>query len=213
MTSTSARWTTRIPGSDVTPAETERVLQDRLTALMDEGWDLWTRFDAEVRQKGWHSFVAADYERVRDALLALRAPGLRFLELGSATGVISIMADLLGYDAQGIEIDDSLVKTARALAARYESGARFVTGSFLPTGFRFAGSDGDGRLGTIGESASAYPALGRLLEDYDVVFAYPWPGEEPMIHALMRAYGRAGARLILHRSEGVEIHVNGRATS
>lgn len=191
-------------------------LQARLTTLMDEGWELWVRFDAEVRQKVWHSFVAADYERVRDALLSLRGQGLRFLELGSATGVIAIMADLLGYDAQGIELDDSLVKASRELAARYDSKARFVAGSFLPTGFRFTpanGQAGDGRLGTIGDAPSAYPALGRLLEDYDVVFAYPWPGEEPMIHALMRAYGRPGARLILHRSEGVEIHVNGRAES
>src|SRR5688572_18283201 len=115
----------------------DQQLHARLTTLMDEGWDLWVRFDAEVRQKVWHSFVAADYERVRDALLALRAPGLRFLELGSATGVIAIMADLLGYDAQGIELDDSLVTASRELAARYDSKARFVAGSFLPTGFRF----------------------------------------------------------------------------
>lgn len=203
-------------GSSADDARLDQHLHARLTALMDEGWDLWTRFDAEVRRKVWHSFVAADYERVRGALLSLRAPELTFLELGSATGVIAIMADLLGYDAQGIELDESLVKASRELAARYDSKARFAHGSFLPTGFRFSPEDGqagDGRLGTIGDAPSAYPALGRLLEDYDVVFAYPWPGEEPMIHALMHGYGRPGARLILHRSEGVEIHVNGRAGS
>ncbi|MDP9348996.1 MAG: hypothetical protein M3P24_07635, partial [Gemmatimonadota bacterium] len=86
-------------------AELDAALRARLDALLEEGWELWDRFDSEVRRRSWHPFVAADYERVLQALLPLRAPGLRFLEWGSATGVITIMADLLGFDAYGIELD------------------------------------------------------------------------------------------------------------
>src|SRR6185437_15157250 len=98
-------------------------LRARLTALFDDGWALWDRFDVEVRREHWHPFVPADYALVLDALLPLRSADIRFLEWGSATGVVSIMADLLGFDATGIEIDAQLVTTSRELATRYESAA------------------------------------------------------------------------------------------
>src|SRR5690606_25573777 len=84
-------------------------LQARLDALLAEGWEIWDRFDREVRDLAWHPFVAADYERVLATLITLRAPGKRFLEWGSATGVITIMADMLGFEACGIELDAGLV--------------------------------------------------------------------------------------------------------
>lgn len=186
-------------------------LRARLDALIEEGWELWDRFDSEVRSRSFHPFVAADYERVRDALLPLRAPGLRFLEWGSATGVVTIMADLLGFEAYGIELDPGLVEVARGLAGRHRSGARFVAGSFLPAGYRWSPRGGDGRLGTIGDGTSAYPALGHPLEDFDVVYAYPWSGEEPMMHDLMRRYGGRDALLVLHGgSEGVQVYPHAR---
>ena len=83
-------------------------LEERLAELREAGWELFDKFDHEVRDRRWHPFVAANYESVLEALIAQRAPGLTFLEWGSATGVITIMADLLGYEAYGIELDASL---------------------------------------------------------------------------------------------------------
>lgn len=189
----------------------DAALRARLAMLSDEGWEIWNRFDTEVRQHSWHPFVAADYERVLTALLALRRPGTRFLEWGSATGVITIMADLLGFEAYGIELDPDLVAIARDLAERWDSGAQFAAGSFLPAGYRWKPRNGDDRIGTIGEGASGYVELGRPLEDFDVVYAYPWNGEEPMMHDLMRCYGGSGARLLLHGgTEGVRVFRDGR---
>jgi hypothetical protein len=186
-------------------------LAARLREVTEAGWELWERFDVEVRSRRWHPFVAADYERVLDALVALRRPGMRFLEWGSATGVITIMADLLGYEAYGIELDPRLVETARALAERFGSGARFAAGSFLPSGYRYRPRDGDGRIGTIGQGESAYPALGHPLDDFDLVYGYPWDGEEPLMLDLMRAYGGRGARLLVHGgNEGVRVYRDGR---
>jgi hypothetical protein len=182
-------------------------LRARLDALVAEGWDIFERFDNEVRQKKWHPFVAADYDRVLEALLPLRAPGLRFLEWGSATGVITIMADLLGFEAYGIELDPALVGVARDLAQRHGSSAKFVAGSFLPTGYHWRSPSGDERIGTIGYGESAYPRMGHPLEDFDVVYAYPWTGEEPMMRDLMRSYGSRDARLLIHGGEsGVQVH-------
>ena len=186
-------------------------LRGRLDSLCEEGREMWDRFDNEVRSKDFHPFVAADYDRVLEALLALRAPGLRFLEWGSATGVITIMADLLGFEAYGIELDPELVEVARGLAARFDSGARFVAGSFIPAGYRYRPTGGDGRLGTIGDGSSAYPELKHPLEDFDLVYAFPWHGEEPMMVDLMRAYGGRGARLLLHGvADGVQVYRDGK---
>lgn len=187
--------------------ELDAALRARLDALMDEGWEIWDRFDREVRRRNWHPFVAADYAKVLEALLSVRAPGRRFLEWGSATGVVTIMADLLGFEAYGIELDRELVGIARGLAERHGSRARFAVGSFLPAGYRWRPSTGDGRLGTIGDGASAYPELGHPLDEFDVVYAYPWGGEEPMMHDLMRCYGGRDARLLLHGNDDVQVYL------
>jgi hypothetical protein len=202
------------PGFVLPELADEPALAARMEALLAEGWDIWEHFDHEVRTEHWHPFVAADYERVLRSLLPLRGPGQRFLEWGSATGVITIMADLLGFEAYGIELDPSLVRTARDLAHRHGSRATFAAGSFLPAGYEWRSADGDGRRGTIGEGPSAYPDLGHPLEDFDLVYGYPWSGEEPMMQDLMRRYGRGGARLLLHGgSEGVRIQTIGRHRS
>jgi hypothetical protein len=179
---------------------------EKIRALIDEGWEIWARFDDAVRREKWHPFVAADYDRVLEALLPLRQPGRRFLEWGSATGVVTIIADLLGFESYGIELDSWLVGIARELAIKYGSNAQFAEGSFLPTGYEWHPRNGDGRLGTIGEGASGYPQLGHPLEDFDVVYAYPWGGEEPMMLDLFKQYGRRGARLLLHGDRDVRVY-------
>lgn len=191
--------------------EVDATLRARLAALADEGQEIFHRFDIEVRQDSWHPFVAADYERVLQTLVALRAPGLRFLEWGSATGVITIMADLLGYDAYGIELDGGLVRTARELARKFGSGARFAEGSFIPAGYRWKPRDGDGRLATIGDGSSGYLELRRPLDDFDIVYAFPWNGEEPMMQDLMRTYGGRDALLLLNSATtGVRMYRQGK---
>lgn len=188
----------------------DAALRERLDSLYDEGRAIFERFDREVRQKNWHPFIPADYETILKALLPLRAPGLKFLEWGSATGVITITADLLGFEACGIEIDAELVDTARDLARRFDSQARFAAGSFLPAGYQWQAEDGDRRLGTLGEGRSGYLELGRPLEDFDLVYGYPWGGEEAVMHDVMRAYGGRDARLLLHGKHGVQVYQHGR---
>jgi hypothetical protein len=180
----------------------DRALRVRLDALRTEGWAIWDRFTAEVSDHRFHPFVAADYEVVGQALLPWRGPGLRFLEWGSATGVITVMADLLGFEAYGIELDPSLVATARDLARKFDSGARFAAASFLPAGYRWQPKDGDGRTGTLGTGLSGYLELGHSLDEFDLVFGYPWDGEEAVMLDVMKTYGRPDALLLLHSANG-----------
>lgn len=168
------------------------------------------RFEEEVRSQQWHPFKPANYRVVLEALVAYRGSQLRFLEWGSATGVITIMADLLGYEAYGIELDADLVDVSRQLAERNESRARFAAGSFLPTAYRYEPESGDGRLGTIGEGTSGYDELGHQLQDFDVVFGFPWDGEVDMMLHLMNAHGSADARLLVNMTNsGVHEYIGG----
>lgn len=200
----------RSPSASLGELELDAVVGARLDSLLEEGLAIWNRFESEVRRFRFHPFVASDYERVLQALLELRVPGMRFLEWGSATGVITIMADLLGFEAYGIELDRELVETARGLAERSGSDARFAAGSFLPDDYEWKPDTGDGRLGTIGRGASGYPELGRGLEDFDLVFAFPWNGEIPIMRDLMKRRGRRGATLLLyHSTEGVQVYRSG----
>lgn len=187
------------------------VLEGRLETLREEGWALSDRFGRDRTEAGFHPFVPAEYGPVQEMLVRLRAPGLRFLEWGSAMGVITVMADLLGFTACGIELDDALVTIARDTAARHDSGATFVTGSFLPEGYRWRPRGGDGRTGTIGRGPSGYLQLGHPLDDFDLVFAFPWGGEEAMMLDVMKCHGRGDAILLLNTvNDGIMAYEGGR---
>ena len=172
-------------------------LRARLDALYEDGWDHFQKFDVEVRASSFHPFVPADYNEVEKLIAPLAREGLRFLEWGSGSGVITIMADLLGFDAWGIELDARLVDVARDLARKHGSHAQFVAASFLPAGYRYVDPDGGNRTGTLGEGPSGYIEMGRALDDFDVVFGYPWHGEEPVMRDVFRKYGSPDANLII----------------
>jgi len=190
-------------------------VRDLVAKLCVEGTALAERFDAEVRRDAFHPFLPADYRKVLRSLEGLQPRGRRFLEAGSAIGIIAILADLLGYESYGIELDESLVETARVLASRYGSRAVFAAGSFLPAGYEWVSDAGDARMGTIGVGTPAFAELGLELADFDIVCAFPWPGEEALFHDLMARHGAPGARLLLPRGPGRDIAVyrNGRRES
>lgn len=190
----------RLQGWPPVPAG-EAVLFARLRELCEEGLAISARLEG-ARGGSWHSFVPGDYDTVLKALLSIRGRGGRFLELGSAIGVIAIMADLLGIEACGIEIAPELVSEARGLAKRYDSAARFATGTFIPDGYRFVSETGDTRMGTVGIGEPAYSELGFELADFDWVYAYPWPGEGEVLRDLLRRRGAPGATLLLHGYTG-----------
>ncbi|MHB1329148.1 MAG: hypothetical protein ACYC2K_13205 [Gemmatimonadales bacterium] len=199
------------PSSQVSLPSDDDALRIRVAEICTEGWAVWDRFAENVMERPFHPFVAADYDAVSKALWPFRRQGLRFLEWGSATGVITIMADILGFEAYGIELDSSLNATALELAKRFESKAKFAAGSFLPTGYRWKSADGDTRTGTLGTGPSSYAELGHPLDEFDVVFGFPWDGEEPMMLDLMKTYGRADALLLLNNaSHGIRAYRGGR---
>jgi hypothetical protein len=153
------------------------------------------------------AFIVSDFGPVYGALREVEgAGGLAgrwFCEWGSGLGVVSCLAATLGLDAWGIEEKPELVRAARRLAVDFGLPVEFVRGSFIPAG----AEDGLTRgrefawLGH-GGTPSAYQAMGFGPEEFDLVFAYPWPDEEALIEGLFEGHAREGAMLLTFHADG-----------
>ncbi len=150
-------------------------------------------------------FGPSDFEIVYRALRAIVDkninPGNLFCEWGSGFGVVASLAEMLGFDAYGIEIDRNLYDASRSLASEFELPVKFIHGNFIPRGdFKTVNEFAT-------EGASAYQKLGLDVYDFDVVFAYPWPSEERVVEELFERRAHEGALLMtFNRYGAVRLH-------
>jgi hypothetical protein len=156
------------------------------------------------------AFVPSDFEMVYRALAAVNAANLttgrRFLEWGSGIGVITCLATQLGFDSVGIEIEQPLVGLAQSLAESHSIETQFVCGSFVPNDVNVHIDSPDDFAWITTDAPSAYEELGLEPDDFDLIFAYPWPGEEDVIFKLFADCAAAGALLLTyHGLEGVRL--------
>lgn len=152
------------------------------------------------------AFAASDFGRVYGALRDVERAGLLagrwFCEWGSGLGVVSCLAATLGLDAWGIETEPVLVRAARRLAADFGLPVEFVRGSYIPAAAEAGLTHGRDYAWLSRGGPSAYEAMGLGPEDFDLVFAYPWPDEEALIEGLFEGHARAGAMLLTYHADG-----------
>ena len=160
---------------------------ETLEQLASAGEARWEEFRLD-RSGAYAHLIQADLRGVADELRSLRATADTFLELGSGVGAITIVADLLGFDAYGIELEPALIEASWDLAERFGSKATFAEGSFVPPSYRDELALQSVDFLTITEGADAYAELGLALDDFDVVYGYPWPGEEEWMQELVRSH-------------------------
>lgn len=158
--------------------------------LFVEAAQIW---DDNENDFHFRDFIAADYERVYQALALLRDQADAFLEFGSGLGAITSTAGLLGYEAYGIEIDPKMLRRAQQLAEKYNTNAEFAFGSFIPDAYEWTAEFEDEFFRTILDDHDAYDDLEMDLEDFDLVYGYPWPGERLFFMDIMQRFGRSGA--------------------
>ena len=151
------------------------------------------------------AFVSSDFALAYSTLRHLGesglVPGDRFCEWGSGLGVVSCLAALAGFRAFGVEARGRLVRGARRLAADFDLPAEFARGSFFPreaedgllAGREFAWLSTGGRCG--------HEALGAGPEEFDLIYAYPWPDEEEVVAETFEARARLGALLLTYHGE------------
>ncbi len=193
---------TRAPGEPTRLRLTEAWHGDADTALAAA---LVARIDAASRERrdalsehDRRGFVASELSAVHVALRSVLERGLArgpvFCEWGSGLGAVCAVAAALSYEAHGIEIQQVLVEGARELVAEMGCEAVFAHGSFvLPGDEDLMGTSGE----TYGESShDVYADLGLTPAECDVVFAYPWPGEDRMYDRLFARHAEPGALLV-----------------
>src|SRR4051794_15641528 len=149
------------------------------------------------------AFVPSDFPRVYQTLRALSEAGLTpgglFCEWGSGFGVVACLAALLDFDAFGIEVEDELVEAAQQLADDFGLPVEFVHGSFLPAGFD-ARANGQQFAWLTTDIHDGHQDLDLGPDDFDVIFAYPWPDEESLTADLFEHCGRVGAVLVTYHT-------------
>lgn len=146
------------PGTATVPERVERFIEEGLAR------------GKAVRCFDW---IPSNYRAVYATLAEL--PAGRFCEWGSGMGIVTGMAEMLGHQAHGIEIEEQLVAASQKLLADFGLSARIAHQSYFdPTP----------------------PA--------DLYFVYCWPGQIQSVeqHFLETAPQEAKL-LILHGQEDI----------
>jgi len=155
--------------------------------------DRWDRPQIE-------QFVAADYQLVYQSLLwtleSQPTIGQRFLEWGSGFSIVSAIAAEIGLNAIGIEAESDLLAMGRKTIQTWNVSVELVQGNFLPPGADLLSEDP--MLPSLGHDvADGYQQLGLDLDDFAMVYAYPWPGEDDFLEVVFDRYAARGALLMM----------------
>ena len=182
------------------------VLPDDVAAFLREADLRVSQFvrNSPIRVTG---FVPSDFVTVYHSLRAITdanlAPGTSLCEWGSGFGVVASLAAMLEFKVSGIEIERDLVDASRRLADDFGLPVEFVHGSFIPSGAEadvekaYADTSPE-YFWLVTDAEGAYDELGLGPHDFDVVFAYPWPGEECLIEGLFEKYASEEALLLTY---------------
>lgn len=190
------------PSDDPIPADVSRFIREA-----DQRIEV---FQDACRVPG---FVPSDYSAAYRVLRAVVESGLprgrQFCEWGSGFGVIACLAAMLDFDSCGVEVESILVEEARKLADDFELPVEFAAGSYVPRGAEDRIHRGGGYSWFSTEGDYAYDDLGLEPRDLDVIFAYPWPDEEPVTLDLFQRYCGAGSILItFHGGDDFRVRQN-----
>lgn len=154
------------PSPDSTASLVEAVLTPAHVVLPARGRRLIRDGLRRSRAIDCFGFVPCDYE-VFYAHLAALPPGA-FCEWGSGMGIATGLADLLGFQALGIEIDEALAAASRQLLAEHGFRATIQTGDYL-----------------------------TLESRADVYFTYCWPGQMEQVKRRFDQIAPPAARLLI----------------
>lgn len=100
-----------------------------------------------------------------------------FCEWGSGTGLVTLIASLMGMTATGIEIEEDLIDLARDISQQFAIPASFIQGSIYPK---------DNQIPLID------------YKEVDLFFAYPWPNQIAQMIDLFQQVAASGAILVVY---------------
>lgn len=183
-------------------------LSKRASSLIDDANDRIEAFML-ADQKVIENFVTCDFHLVAQALQWIEEnhllTGNRFCELGSGFGVVAMLAAIRGMESVGIEIESVLVEQSNDLAEDLNVPAHFFCGSFVPRGTEVSEQVSDVQ-NVVTEEDDVYEEIGLAMDDFDLFFAFPWPGEHTFFEAVFDACAADGSLLLTYRGrEGMNL--------
>ena len=155
---------------------------------------------------GYRGFVPSDYRKLYSVLRLIDGNrltcGMKFCEWGSGIGVATMVASLVGFESHGIEIDPALVEVAESLSDEHELPVNIACGSFVPEGvddlIDSAFAENDGSISMVTEAIDAYAELGLEIDEFDIVFCFPWPTDETLTAEIFDRCAATGAVLLTY---------------
>lgn len=187
--------------------EPEAVLPpEPFASLIKDADQRWGDFWAKGLNKRYPRYIASEPAQVYAALKYVKdhdlALGDQLIEWGSGFGVATNLAALMGYNATGIELQEGLVLIADELAEAHGTEAIFLNCSYIPEGFveydTIGGSDVIADQPIDPDNLPAYDGMDFPIEEIDVFFVYPWPGEQEMMLKLFDTLAGPDAILIAY---------------
>ncbi|QEG22362.1 methyltransferase domain-containing protein [Mariniblastus fucicola] len=149
------------------------------------------------------NFVRCDFHLLDQALTWIEQnhllTGRRFCELGSGFGVAAMLASLHGLESVGIEVESYLVDQASDLADELDLPTAFYCGSFVPRGVLDIEQLGSEVEHVETHEDDVYEEIGLAMDDFDLFFAFPWPGEEHFFEAVFEAGAAVNSLLLTFR--------------
>ena len=158
--------------------------------------DRWDIPDMEQYVAADFGLVVSTLEYIRDHVPRPDGIAGRFLEWGCGFGLIANLAADLGFDAVGIESQEDLIQAGtrvqRSLDTPPSNHAQLEAGNFLPPGAeRF--SDNPLHPSLNHPAADAYDRIGLDLDDFGLIYSYPWPGENDFHRQVFAHHAAPGA--------------------
>ena len=151
--------------------------------------------NAELLYKHLSSIVSGDFNL-----------GDNYCEWGSGYGVGSCLASMLGFNSFGIEIEPSLVQASRALSKKTHIDVTIIESDYMPEGFECYEGSGGAELirpenyvyRTSEYIDVGYEGMEINLDEIDVFFVYPWPGEQEFMLEFFQAVAADGAIFLVY---------------
>ena len=197
--------------------------------LIESAWDEIHRFTDQHRRDPVKGFHPSDFEDAYNWLALIRrqfpedqVP--RLCEWGSGIGAISVLAERLGFKAVAIESDHELFESGLKWLESVGSKIESIRGSFVPVAFAeqlkremkkglldVANTESDSMWLDL-EAKSVFEEGELQPDDFEVIYAYPWPNEEAFLFRLFELVAKPSTLLLtFHGAADFRLHRKGQA--
>lgn len=184
-------------------------LSERAAEMIDEANERIEAFML-ADQAVIENFVTCDFHLLAHAMEWIKqnhlTTGNRFCEWGCGFGIAAMLAAIDGMESVGIEIESDLVDQASDLADALGINARFYCDSFVPREAAEPLEEFSDVKHVDTQESDVYQEIGLAIDDFDLFFAFPWPGENGFFETVLDCCGASGSMLLTYRGrEGMHL--------